>query len=131
MSSGGVRWVAVAIDCAEAAPLAHFYEQLLGFQIVDVDPPDWAQLRSADGTVHLNIQGEAGYEPPTWPDEPGRQAKMMHFEIEVDDLDQAVSAALAAGGRQAAWQPPDRDATRIRVMLDPAGHPFCLFVSGE
>jgi hypothetical protein len=81
--------------------------------------------------VHLNIQGEAWYEPPTWPERPDEQAKMLHFEVEVDDLEAAVATALGAGGTEAPWQPPDRDRERIRVMLDPAGHPLCLFLRGE
>ena len=45
---------------------------------------------------------------------------MMHLDIEVDDLDAAAAAAL--GARVAEYQPRDN----IRVLLDPAGHPFCL-----
>ena len=56
---------------------------------------------------------------------------MMHFEVLVDDLEAAVQLVVGSGGTEAAQQPPDRDPTRLRVMLDPAGHPFCLFVDGE
>jgi hypothetical protein len=56
---------------------------------------------------------------------------MLHFEVEVEDLATAVTTALEAGGTQAPWQPPDRDPERIRIVLDPAGHPLCLFVRGE
>jgi hypothetical protein len=56
---------------------------------------------------------------------------MMHFEVLVDDLEAAVEQVLRGGGTEAPHQPEDRDPTRIRVMLDPAGHPFCLFVDGE
>lgn len=91
----------------------------------------WAQPCDPDGGVSLNIQAEESYEPPTWPEQPGRQAKMMHFEALVDDLAAAVRFVLGIGGAEASHQPPDRDRTRIRVMIDPAGHPFCLFVQGE
>lgn len=111
--------------------MARFYERLLGFRMGKFEPPHWAQLWDPDGGVHLNIQGEPRYEAPTWPEQPGRQAKMLHFEIEVDDLDSAVATALEAGGTEAPWQPPTRDRTRLRVMLDPAGHPLCLFLRGE
>jgi len=47
----------------------------------------------------------------------------MHLDLAVDDLDQAEAEALRLGARPAAEQPaPDR----WRVLLDPAGHPFCL-----
>jgi hypothetical protein len=51
---------------------------------------------------------------------------MLHFEIQVDDVEAAVAFAVAAGARIAPWQPEDRDPSQLRVMLDPAGHPFCL-----
>jgi len=124
------RWVGIAIDCAEAPPVARFYERLLGFQIREVGPR-WAQLFDPAGGVHLNIQGDSWYRPPTWPESEGELTKMMHFEVQVDDLEAAVAAAIEAGGTQAPWQPPDRNPERIRVMLDPAGHPLCLFLSGE
>jgi catechol 2,3-dioxygenase-like lactoylglutathione lyase family enzyme len=131
VSAAPNRWVGIAIDCADAPPVARFYERLLGFTIGDLGPY-WAQLWDPAGGVHLNIQGmPSGYTPPTWPEQPGEQSKMLHFEVEVDDLEAAVATALDAGGTQAPWQPPDRDPLRIRVMLDPAGHPVCLFLRGE
>lgn len=129
--SSSIRWVGVAIDCADAEPVARFYEQLLGFEVGDFDPPRWAQLWDPEGGVHLNIQGEPSYTRPVWPDQDAAQCKMLHFEVEVDDVDTAVARAIEAGGTQALWQPPDRDPTRIRIVLDPAGHPLCLFVAGE
>lgn len=127
-----IRWVGVAIDCEWAEPVARFYEGLLGFEVTDLGPGGrWAQLFDPSGGVHLNIQGDPDYVPPVWPEQPGQQAKMMHFEVEVDDLAAAVVRARELGGSEAPWQSPDRDPDRIRVMLDPAGHPLCLFVHGE
>lgn len=79
------------------------------------------------GGVGLNVQAEAWYEPPVWPEQPGAQTKMLHFEILVEDMDAAVAHAVAAGARIAPHQPPDRAPDELRVMLDPAGHPFCLY----
>jgi catechol 2,3-dioxygenase-like lactoylglutathione lyase family enzyme len=129
--SSPIKWVGVAIDCADAGPVARFYEQLLDLRMGDFDPPRWAQLWDPKGGVHLNTQGEPSYCRPVWPDQEGAQTKMLHLEVEVDDVDRAVARAIAAGGTQAPWQPPDRDPTRIRIVLDPAGHPLCLFVRGE
>jgi hypothetical protein len=42
----------------------------------------------------------------------------------VDDLDAAVALAIASGGRLAEYQGRED----LRVMLDPAGHPFCSFL---
>jgi catechol 2,3-dioxygenase-like lactoylglutathione lyase family enzyme len=131
VSATSVQWVGLAIDCQDVAPVARFYEQLLGFRIGDYAPPHWAQLHDPNGGVHLNIQGDDSYLPPVWPDQPGAQGKMLHLEVLVDNLDAAIKTALDAGGVEAPWQPPDRNSSRIRIMLDPAGHPLCLFVHGE
>jgi catechol 2,3-dioxygenase-like lactoylglutathione lyase family enzyme len=128
--SDGIRWTGVAIDCANAEPMARFYQGLLGFEVREAGPR-WAQLFDPSGGVHINIQGEEWYQPPTWPEQPGELAKMLHFEVEVDDLEQAIARALEFGGTEAPWQPPDRNRDRLRIMLDPAGHPLCLFVHGE
>jgi predicted enzyme related to lactoylglutathione lyase len=124
-----VRWTGVCIDCANGRELAEFYAQLLGWEITG-GGGDWFQLRDPAGGVHLNIQGEEWYESPVWPEQPGALTKMMHFEILVDDLEAAISDAISAGARVAELQPADRDLTVLRVMVDPAGHPFCLFTPG-
>jgi hypothetical protein len=132
LSDVGNQWIGLTIDCDWAGPMARFYEGLLGFEVRVLGPGGrWAQLFHPDGGVHINIQGDPGYESPTWPEQPGELAKMMHFEVQVDDLDEAINRTLELGGAEAPWQPPDRNRERIRVMLDPAGHPLCLFLRGE
>ncbi len=51
---------------------------------------------------------------------------MMHLDIEVEDLDAAGAHATGCGARLADFQPQ----ANVRVYLDPAGHPFCLWVAG-
>jgi catechol 2,3-dioxygenase-like lactoylglutathione lyase family enzyme len=126
----GARLIGIAIDCAEAEPVARFYEQLLGYEVLELGTR-WSQLQDPATGFHLNIQAEDWYEPPTWPEEPDSLTKMLHLEVEVDDVERAVQIALEAGGTQAPWQPLDLNPQRIRIMLDPAGHPVCLFVHGE
>lgn len=121
----------MTLDCADARELASFYSQLLGWEVNTRDGAGWAQVRDPDGGVGLNFQADSWYQPPTWPEAPGAQMKMMHFEVLVDDLEAAVRLVQEAGGKEAPHQPQDRDGGRLRVMLDPAGHPFCLFVHGE
>ena len=126
-----IRWTTLTIDCSDAEALGAFYSRLLGWAVTARDGVGWLQLRNPEGGVGLNIQAEEAYEPPVWPERPGYQAKMMHFELLVDDRDAAVRSVLEWGGNQSPHQPSDRDRTRLRIMLDPAGHPFCLFVDGD
>jgi hypothetical protein len=83
-------------------------------------------LRPPGGGTGLSFQYEPGYTRPVWPPAPGAQEMMMHLDVAVEDLDAAVAWALAGGATVADHQPQDH----VRVMLDPAGHPFCLFPAG-
>lgn len=49
---------------------------------------------------------------------------MEHLDIAVSDLDGAVAWAVEAGAVLAEYQPQED----VRVLFDPAGHPFCLFL---
>jgi catechol 2,3-dioxygenase-like lactoylglutathione lyase family enzyme len=133
-SNPSIRWGGVCIDCADAEELAEFYSRLLGWEIGARDAPDtrlggagWVALRNPEGGMGLSFQAEDWYQPPVWPEQLGTLDKMIHFEIAVDDLEAAVAHAVAAGATIASHQPEDRDQDQLRVMLDPAGHPFCLF----
>jgi len=48
---------------------------------------------------------------------------MLHLDVAVDDLEVAVTASVALGATIADYQPQDS----VRVLLDPEGHPFCLY----
>jgi catechol 2,3-dioxygenase-like lactoylglutathione lyase family enzyme len=118
-----LRLETVCIDCADAHAMADFYGRLLGWEIT-ISEPRWVLMRDPSGGVGLSFQAESDYRAPTWPERVNGQDKMLHLDIRVDDLDAAVEHALASGARLAEHQPQDR----VRVMVDPAGHPFCLFI---
>ncbi len=119
------------LDAADPLNLARFYERLLGWQIVEVegprpdDPPNagWVLLRSPDGRQKIEIQWDPEYRPPVWPTVSDQQRMMMHLDIGVGDLQSGVRWAVAQGARQSDHQPQPG----VRVMIDPEGHPFCLF----
>ena len=113
----------IVFDSPDPHGLAAFYRRLLGWA-PGRDDPGWVTLRPPDGGPGLSFQTEAAYVRPTWPAGPGDQQMMVHLDIEVDDLDVAGAHAVAAGAVLAQYQPQDD----VRVFLDPAGHPFCLWV---
>ena len=110
------------IDAPDANALADFYRRLLGWA-TRVEEPGWVILEPPDGGRTLSFQTERRYARPVWPASPGDQQMMMHLEIRVDDLDASVAHAVAQGATLAEFQPQDD----VRVCLDPAGHPFCLY----
>ena len=122
---GRVRRTATVLDTPDPRGLARFYQRLLGWPIGS-DEPEWATLRPEDGGAGLSFQLETNHVPPVWPAGPGDPRMQLHLDIEVDDLDAAVALAVEAGATVAEFQPQDG----VRVCLDPAGHPFCLFLPG-
>lgn len=106
--------------------LLRFYQDLLGWMPVSEPDEFGGILGNPAGGVGLSAQYEQFHQPPVWPGSPGQQQMMLHLEIRVDDLDAGVERALQCGARLAEFQPqPD-----VRVCLDPAGHPFCLWTEG-
>jgi catechol 2,3-dioxygenase-like lactoylglutathione lyase family enzyme len=112
----------VCLDCGDAGAMAAFYGGLLGWKPTVIES-DWVLMRNPDGGVGLSFQADPAYVPPVWPESAGAQQKMIHLDVLVDDLEAAVVAVLEAGGRLHDHQPRDD----LRVVLDPAGHPLCLF----
>lgn len=118
-----MRLSTVVLDAPDAPALASFYQRLLGWE-VEVAEDRWVLLRAPDCGTGLSVQTEDRYVRPTWPAGPGDQQMMLHLDIEVDDLAIAGGHAIAAGAVLAEYQ-PQHD---VRVYLDPAGHPFCLWI---
>jgi len=111
------------LDTPDPRRLAAFYAELLGWHTAE-DSPGWVVLRPAAGGVGLSFQRDPGHARPTWPAERGKQRMQLHLDIEVDDLRAEVDRAVGLGASVADAQPQEH----VRVLLDPAGHPFCLFV---
>ncbi|MGI8459022.1 MAG: VOC family protein [Propionibacteriaceae bacterium] len=106
------------IDCAEVETESRFWAELLGLEVVATDGENYAMLRGPDGPA-LGIGKVEGYRAPGWPDEHGKQ---FHLDLAVEDLDEAERRCLELGATKADPQPGET----WRVMIDPAGHPFCL-----
>jgi catechol 2,3-dioxygenase-like lactoylglutathione lyase family enzyme len=115
-------WWGVVLDAPNARALAHFYADLLGWPLAS-ESDNHCTLGPSSGVVYLATQTAANYAPPTWPNADGQQQMMLHLDFEVTDLAAAVEHAVQLGAREAEFQPQDN----VRVLLDPAGHPFCLY----
>lgn len=125
MTEPRFRVSAATLSSPDARRLARFYAQLLGWPIVE-DGEGWLRVRPPAGGMGLSFHHEDRYQRPVWPSVDGEQLMMVHLDIGVDDLEGGVARAIELGAVPADAQPqPD-----VRVMLDPDGHPFCLFASG-
>lgn len=113
----------INLDCADPRSLAEFYRQVLG----------WEVIHSEDEYAMIKAEGDQGagapigfgriedYQPPQWPDP--AVPKQFHLDLFVEDLDAVEEQCVRWGARRPATQP---NADRWRVLLDPAGHPFCI-----
>ena len=114
-SARPLRFVGVSLDCADPVELAEFYLRLLGGRLL------WSRPTSAGVQVPgllLMPQRVQDYRPPEWPG-----ASVVHLDLTAGgQLDEPVAHAVALGARLADPQPD----ARWRVLLDPAGHPFCI-----
>jgi hypothetical protein len=107
----------IGIDCADPGVLAEFYGQVLGWPVLSQD--DTYAMIQSDG-VPIIFWKVDDYRPPTWPQ--AATPKQFHLDLMVDDLDAAEARCLELGATKSTHQP----GSHWRVLLDPAGHPFCL-----
>lgn len=136
------------LDCPHPRRLAEFYRELLGYAYRPGDEPpadgpdergtDWLVLRPEPDAWSagrgLAFQANAEYVPPVWtpgPDRPGDQQMMLHLDLAVGDpesLEHQRARVVGLGGTVLHDRTDDAEEP-LYVFADPAGHPFCIFVS--
>ena len=109
----------ITLDCAEVTPVADFWKAALGYEQVASDGESYAMLKGESGPA-LGLGKVEDYEPPAWPNPHG--SKQFHLDLAADDIDAETERLLSLGATLADPQPGET----WRVLLDPAGHPFCV-----
>lgn len=118
---------AVVLSTPNPQELAAFYGELLGWRIVSSEP-GWVRLAHPERErPGLSFQREPGDIPPTWPMREGGVQMQAHLDLLVDDLDAEQARAVSLGASVETHQPTPG----VRVMRDPHGHLFCLFLPGS
>jgi len=128
---------AAVLDTTDARGLAEFYRQLLGFRYrpgherIDPAGDDWLVLLDAHGTARLAFQQVAELPRSTWPG--AEIPQQLHLDLTVGDAEQLAvqhGRAIALGARVLEDRSTDPEEP-LYVLADPAGHPFCIFVSRD
>ncbi|MFD1323554.1 VOC family protein [Micromonospora sonneratiae] len=110
--------IMVNLDSPDPQTHAEFYRRVLGWETTSSED-EYAMI--SNGTNSIGFGRVEAYQPPQWPDE--SSGKRYHLDLYVDDLDKAEESCLALGAVKPDFQPGGQ---RWRVLLDPAGHPFCI-----
>lgn len=120
----------IVIDSDDAVKLSEFYERLLGWERKIYDHGEngiWITLRNKEkSTTRLVFQQVNNYQRPTWPEESDKQQQMLHMDFYSDNVSEDVEHALKCGATLADYQSGD-----WFVLIDPAGHPFCIVPKRE
>lgn len=135
MDRPDIKMTGAIIDCPDVEQLTRFYEELLGWDVEVVEGPregfppadGFTRLNAPDGHGEIEIQFDEHFVPADWPGVSGGQCKQIHIDFQVEDLEAGIAWATRCGARLADHQPTDRNLDHLRVMIDPAGHPFCLW----
>ncbi len=81
---------------------------------------EFVLLGELDGTG-IGFYRLTHYRRPTWPSP--EVEKQVHLELGCDDLTESQAQLVALGATVPEAQPTTNDR---RILIDPAGHPFCL-----
>jgi glyoxalase superfamily protein len=118
MAAVGRLW-SVTLDCDDPAELGRFWAEMLGGTVA-YSSEDFVGVELPTG-LWLGAVRSPGHRRAQWPE--GDTPQQYHLDVAVADLDEGERAAIAGGASKAEHQPsPDR----WRVLIDPAGHPFCV-----
>ena len=142
MSVGFPALRTVVIDATNAREVAEFWRQLLGYLYRPGDecpPPgqpdlkgeDWLVLTDREGQPRLAVAARrrAGNVDLACPEIP----QQLHLDLTVPDVEVLTAQrdrALSLGAEVLQDRSTDPDEP-LYVFADPAGHPFCIFVSPD
>ncbi len=109
----------ICIDVDNVDRAVEFYTRGLGLTVTQSDR-DWAILRSGDQTFIL-VEIPAGPEGAISRDY-RRHWTPVHLDFNVDDIDEAVKRAVAAGGKLEGEIRRNPERADLANLSDPAGN---------
>ncbi|WP_110955101.1 VOC family protein [Anaerosinus massiliensis] len=122
-----MRLGAIVLDSDNIEELSDFYASMLGWtkssQIHEEEK--WITVIKADySETPLIFQENPDYSSPKWPSNKDEQQQMIHldFYVRMDEFESKIEHAIQCGAKIAESQ----FSNRWKVMIDIAGHPFCI-----
>ncbi|MGW0608200.1 VOC family protein [Streptomyces sp. NPDC002644] len=112
------KLAAVTLDAPDPKALAAFYGALTGWDSL-YESEDFLLIGAADGSGRIGFQRVESLKRPSWPGDD----KQIHLDFSVSDTDEAVERLTALGATRPDHQPGEG---KWVVLIDPAGHPFCV-----
>jgi catechol 2,3-dioxygenase-like lactoylglutathione lyase family enzyme len=128
-----------ALDATDCRELAEFYRAFLGLRYRPGDePPEDGSSDDADWLVLIDESGQRVFAftqveslaRPTWPTD--EVPKQMHQDFRVPSVAELQEQRRRAEelGAVFLYDRSDEVDEPLYVLADPAGHPFCILVSG-
>ncbi|MGD8213694.1 VOC family protein [Aestuariimicrobium sp. Y1814] len=116
MTTPVARLAMITLDAAEVAPLAAFWSAVLDWPIAFQDD-NYAMLTGPSHALGIGVVPD--YVAPSWPDDGHKQ---FHLDLAADEVEVAADRCVELG----ATRPDEQPGETWVVLLDPAGHPFCV-----
>lgn len=110
-------WSGVTVDCLDVELVATFWGVLLDRER-GPSQDDWVYLGRRDDALPRLV-----FQPVT---EPQHGKVRLHLDIEVDDIDVAMTEVARLGGKATGERHDDPGEGIVVVMSDPEGHEFCI-----
>ena len=117
----------INIDVPALEPGIAFYTAAFGLSLSRRLGRDFAELSGANATIYLldNPAGTSPFRNARSPRDYERHWTPVHLDFVVDDLEAALTRALAAGATQEG-EPSQHAYGRLVLLADPFGHGICL-----
>lgn len=111
--------LAVTIDCADPVALSRFWMAIIGGTVEpETLSDDWVGLRDVPVLRHVGFQRVS---------EGKSQKNRVHLDLDVFDLQQAVSSACSIGA-SVVGEVVEEPHGYFQVMRDPEGNEFCFIL---
>ena len=117
MRSMSLEWEQTIVDARDPAALGRWWEEALGWVVVD-DDPDQFEIRPAPD----RLPGLLFVRVP----QPKRMKNRLHLDFRPDDRDREVERMLSLGASRADIGQGDQSWV---VLADPEGNEFCILNS--